>query len=125
MRSVRDILSISLIALLILGSSLVSSTNAAEFKIVVKPDIQAFTPSLITIKLGDEVTWINNSNEEHFLTTPDPLSRGPVSGVENLEIHKKLQPGDRYANLFKEAASYYCFCAIHSDMWGTVTVEKE
>jgi plastocyanin len=125
MQFVRSALFIPLTLLLLSFSSSVSSpAQAAEFKIVVNPGTKAFAPQEITVKLGDQVSWINKSEEEHFLTSAGGRKIEVVPGTEFLLIHQLLNPGDRYTHTFSEADTYYYFCAIHMEMWGTVTVEE-
>lgn len=106
------------------GISVTTHVDVGDFKVAVKPGAKAFTPQVLKIKLGDKVIWVNQSNEEHFLTSAGPTSRHEVSGTESLEIHKLLQPGESYSHNFTQVDTYYYFCAIHMQMWGTVIVEK-
>ena len=76
------------------------------------------------INLGDQVNWINESGEEHYLASAGASSRQIMIGAESLEIHQFLPPGARYTYSFKEPGTYFYFCAIHNQMWGTVVVEK-
>ena len=125
MRSQSHLHSTLLITLLLtFGFGVLSYANAADFQIVVKPGARAFTPQEIKIKLGDKVTWTNKAEEEHFLTSAGPSSIQVVPGTEFLLIHKLLHPGDSYTHTFSEPETYVYFCAIHMQMWGTVTVEK-
>ena len=125
LRSRSHRLSIILLTLLLsIGFGVTSGAGAPDFKISVKPGARAFTPQEIKIKLGDKVSWINEGEEEHFLTSAGPSTKLVVQGTENLEIHKLLRPGESYTHEFAEADTYYYFCAIHMQMWGTVTVER-
>ena len=125
MRSRSRTLFIPLIALaLSMGYGLTEDADAADFEIVVKSGMKAFSPQEIKIKLGDKVTWMNNNQEDHFLTSAGPSSRQVVTSTEKLEIHKLLHPGESYTHSFAEPETYYYFCAIHMQMWGTVLVEK-
>jgi plastocyanin len=110
--------------LLLIGPVVISAAEAADYSVVVKPGLKAFTPQEMKIKLGDKVNWINESEEEHFLTSVGPLSKQMVSSTEELEIHKLLKPGEGYTHSFAKADTYYYFCAIHLQMWGTVIVEE-
>lgn len=110
--------------LLLIGFGAISYAHAAEFRIVVKPGTKAFTPQEIKIKLGDQVIWVNEGQEDHFLTSAGPSSKPFVPRPGDLEIHKLLHQGESYMHSFAEADTYYYFCAIHMQMWGTVIVEK-
>lgn len=75
-----------------------------------------FTPSQITIKEGDTVTWTNNDNIAHTVT--DDLSNvgGPASG--------NIPPGGSYSFTFKDKGSYQYHCNIHPSMRGTIVVQS-
>jgi len=125
MCSLRCKLSIHLITFLLsIGSGVMNDAGAADFRIVVKPGTKAFTPQEIKIKLGDQVIWVNEGQEDHFLTSAGPSSKPFVPRPEDLEIHKLLHQGESYMHSFAESDTYYYFCAIHMQMWGTVIVEK-
>ena len=125
MDSLRRTISLLLITLFLsVGFGVISYADAADFKVVVKPGTKAFTPQEIKIKLGDKVSWVNESGEEHYLTSAGPSSRQTVIGPENLEINQLLPTGASYTHSFKEPETYFYFCAIHTQMWGTVVVEK-
>ena len=125
MRLLSRILSILIVTnLLSIGFEVASYTDAADFKIVVKPGTKAFSPQQIKIKVGDQVIWVNEGQEDHFLTSAGPSSRLEAVNTENLMIHTLIHPGESYARSFTEAETYHYFCAIHNEMWGTVIVEK-
>jgi plastocyanin len=125
MRLLFHTLFIPLITLaLSIGYGLTDDADAADFEIAVKSGTKAFSPQEVKIKLGDKVTWMNKNQEDHFLTSAGPSSKQVVRGTEDLEIHKLLHPGESYTHSFTEPETYYYFCAIHMQMWGTVTVEK-
>ena len=99
----------------------VPSVFAGEAMIVIEQ--HAFAPQVTTIQAGDQVTWSNLDNGEHFLTSSNPMARSVATRVENLEFHQLMSPGDNYSHIFKAPGSYSYFCAIHLGMWGTVVVE--
>ncbi len=73
----------------------------------------AFSPSTITISVGDTVTWRNDDDVAHTVTsdTGDELNSG------------NLSPGETYQNVFNQAGDYPYHCTIHPVMTGTVIVE--
>jgi len=107
-----------------IGVGVVPPADAADFEIVIKQGLKTFMPQAIKIKLGDRVTWTNRDDEDHFLTSAGPATNQTVMGTENLEIHRFLRPGESYTHSFTLTETYYYFCAIHMQMWGTVIVEK-
>jgi len=74
-----------------------------------------FTPSQITVKKGDTVTWTNNDTLTHTVT--DDLSDvgGPASG--------NIAPGSSYSFTFTKTGSFQYHCNIHSSMHGTIVVQ--
>jgi plastocyanin len=75
----------------------------------------AFTPSQISIKKGDTVTWTNNDSVAH--TVVDDLSNvgGPNSG--------EIAPGTTYSFTFNNTGSFQYHCSIHPSMRGTIVVK--
>lgn len=72
----------------------------------------SFSPSNITITVGQKVTWTNNDNISHTVTSTN--SAFTSSG--------NLSPGASYEFTFNTAGSYPYHCSIHPAMTGTVTV---
>lgn len=74
-----------------------------------------FTPSQITVKKGDTVTWTNNDSTAH--TVVDDLSDvgGPSSG--------EIAPGASYSFTFTKTGSFQYHCSIHRSMRGTIVVQ--
>lgn len=98
--------------------------EAGTFKIVITKGSKAFSPQSVNVSVGEKITWVNQDQEDHFLTSAGPLFQGVTGETESLEIHQLLHPGDRFHHSFKEPSTYYYFCAIHMEMWGTVIVRE-
>jgi len=76
----------------------------------------AFTPSALTVTVGQVVTWTNEDDVPHTVTT----SSAPVkfdSGVFN--------KGKSWSYTFTQPGVYQYYCAVHPDMTGTVTVQDK
>lgn len=72
-----------------------------------------FSPSAVTVAVGQTVTWTNDDGGlAHTSTSPD--------GVWNSGT---LQPGDTFSFAFEEAGTFDYACNIHPSMSGTITVE--
>jgi len=92
-----------------------------------------FDPPELTIKLGQTVTWKNDSQMPHTATC-DP-AQNPIakSHPEYIQLpagaepwgSEMLQPGDSYSHTFTVAGEYKYICIPHvmSGMRGTITVE--
>ncbi len=105
----------------ILPFTAVSPASAGEREVVM--EAQAFSPQVMTVRVGDRVTWMNHDTLEHFLTSSGPVSRNVATQVGDLEFHQRMIPGSDYAHSFKGPGVYGYFCAIHMGMWGTIVVE--
>jgi plastocyanin len=97
------------------------TASAGEQTVVI--ETQAFSPQMMTVHVGDRVTWTNRDDTEHFLTSSGPLSRGVATRVEDLEFHQHMIPGSDYTHAFRAPGVYGYFCAIHIGMSGTIVVE--
>ncbi len=73
----------------------------------------AFSPATLTIKEGDTVTWTNNDNAPHTITS-DSDSEIDSSPFEN---------GQTFSHTFSQAGTYKYHCAVHTGMRGEVVVQ--
>ncbi len=76
-----------------------------------------FSPSEVTIGVGDSVTWHNDSSVAHTVT-----SGNPEDGPDGLFDSGLFLSGDTFSHTFTEAGEYQYFCSIHPWMTGTVIV---
>jgi plastocyanin len=75
-------------------------------------DGMSFTPSNVTIKVGDTVQWVNEDKEiPHSSTSDNGFWDSNVLGYQQDFIHT-----------FTEVGTYPYHCRIHSFMRGTVNV---
>lgn len=72
----------------------------------------AFTPSSLTVAAGTKVTWLNNDNVAHTVTSDNALFD---SG--------KVGAGGTYSYTFSTAGTYAYHCTIHPGMTGSITVK--
>lgn len=77
-------------------------------------DILRFSPSTVTIRVGDSVQWVNDTTAPHT-STSDPGDPAPWDGT-------MMKWHDTYTVHFAVAGSYTYSCAIHPNMMGTVIV---
>jgi plastocyanin len=70
-----------------------------------------FSPANVSVPAGTTVTWVNEGNVPHTVTSDDGQFD---SGV--------LMPGDSYTVMFKGKGTITYYCAIHPSMRGSVTV---
>ncbi len=70
----------------------------------------AFSPAVITIKVGDTVTWTEQDSVHHTAT----------GGIFD---SGDLGQGQTYSKTFDKVGTYDYICSYHSSMKGTVIVE--
>jgi plastocyanin len=70
-----------------------------------------FEPADAAIQPGDTITWVNEGNHPHTVTSDD--------GQFDSEV---LNPGDSFMFTFPEAGTFTYHCEIHPSMTGSVTV---
>ncbi|HEX5797323.1 MAG TPA: plastocyanin/azurin family copper-binding protein [Candidatus Saccharimonadales bacterium] len=84
--------------------STVNATNKSE--VAVSADDFVFNPTYLKIKKGTTVTWTNNGQIVHTVTSADT---SPQKGLDS----GNLNNGDTYEFTFNEAGTYEYFCVPH------------
>jgi plastocyanin len=123
----RTSITSTLVALLLLliGAVANPGAEAADRTVVMHPGSETFLPQVITIRVGERVTWANDSRtDDAFVTSSGPVTRQTTVGQDDLEMDAVLHPGTNYTHAFREPGTYYYFCAGHMQMWGTVIVKE-
>jgi nitrite reductase (NO-forming) len=82
---------------------------------------KAFSPNLIRIKAGTTVTWTNNDNNLHTVTSgiPNTANAGEAfdSGLTAL-----IMPTKTYSHKFTNTGESSYFCRVHPTMVGKILV---
>jgi plastocyanin len=78
----------------------------------VKIDNFTFTPKTVTVKAGTTVTWTNQDDEAHTVTSTTKQFKS-----------KPLDTGNNFSFTFTTPGSYQYFCSLHPFMTGTIVVE--
>ena len=89
-----------------------------------------YNPPVISITVGDSVTWYNDDREGHTVTSGEGSGRfgwmsdnfGTPDGYFDSD---RFMPGDSLAFTFEESGTFSYFCTIHRWMEGVVIVESE
>jgi plastocyanin len=71
-----------------------------------------FTPAELTVPVGGTVTWTNNDDAPHTVTSADKIFSSPSINTDG-----------QFTFTFTTAGTYAYFCAIHPFMTGKVTVQ--
>ena len=102
---------IVIICLMILPLTfLTGCTQSNTGKYTVSIDLYAFDPSNITITKGATVTWTNNDQTQHTVT-----SNNFDSG--------RIDPGNTYSHTFNDAGTFIYHCEVHPYMVGIIIVQ--
>jgi 3',5'-cyclic-AMP phosphodiesterase len=72
-----------------------------------------FAPAALTVRAGEEVTWVNEDDAPHTVAGSDPGS--PLKSPA-------LDTGDQYAAKLTQPGTYKYFCSLHPHMTGVVNV---
>lgn len=80
----------------------------------------AFSPNVITVEVGDTVTWTNNDGTMHTVTSG--TSDGAKTNADGTFDSGFLNTGDTFSYTFTEEGEYEYFCMPHPWMRGKVIV---
>ena len=72
----------------------------------------AFTPSVIHVRAGEDVTFVNGDDETHTVTSDTAVFDS-----------RRLGEKQRYVHTFATPGTFPYHCAIHTFMKGTIIVE--
>ena len=98
-----------LLAAVVLFSSAVCAEDATA-----KIDNFTFVPARLTVKAGTTVTWRNEDDIPHTVTSASQLFKS-----------KALDTDDSFSFTFTEPGTYDYFCSLHPRMTGTIVVEPD
>jgi plastocyanin len=79
----------------------------------VKIDNFSFGPATITIPSGTTVTWTNNDDVPHVVSSDD----------NKMFKSKALDTDDRFSFTFTKPGTYNYYCAIHPKMTAKIVVQ--
>ena len=98
-----------LLATVVLFSGAVRAEDATA-----KIDNFTFVPSRLTVRAGTTVTWRNEDDIPHTVTSASQLFKS-----------KALDTDDSFSFTFTEPGTYDYFCSLHPRMTGTIVVEPD
>ena len=76
-----------------------------------------YVPSTITVKKGEQVTWLNDDVAFHSVTS------GLYDNPSDLFDSGHLDPGEKFSITFEDKGVFDYFCTLHPWMDGQVVVE--
>lgn len=104
---------LAMIGVIILGLSILTGRPARADSNSVSIMNYAFSPSTLTVHVGDKVTWTNMDDAPHTVTS----SSGPTT-LSSPTLNK----GDTWSYTFTQPGDYSYYCAVHPNMKGTIHV---
>ena len=90
-----------------------SSGDNSASGATVKIDNFSFGPATITIPAGSTVTWTNNDDVPHVVTSDDG----------KMFKSKALDTDDHFSFTFAKPGTYNYYCAIHPKMTAKIVVQ--
>jgi plastocyanin len=96
----------------LLAGPAVMAAPAGGADTAVKIDNFTFTPQRVNVKAGTTVTWANQDDIPHTVTSATKAFRS-----------KALDTDDKFSFTFTTAGVYEYFCSLHPHMTGTIVVE--
>lgn len=81
----------------------------------------AFSPSVIVIKRGTEITWTNEDNTGHKIAYNINNRENPLPELGS----KILTKGQSYVFMFTKPGTYDYYCDLHPFMKGTIIVTEQ
>jgi len=109
---------LGLAAIAVAAFALTSGTRAipavgASDKPEIKIDNFSFGPATITVPAGTTVTWTNNDDVPHVVTSDD----------NKMFKSKALDTDDHFSFTFTKPGTYKYYCAIHPKMTAKIVVQ--
>ena len=96
------------------------TTVSIVFGASVPSNGESFSPESVVTTVGSMVTWKNNDNSPHTVTSGVVEKNSPkADGKFDSGI---LQPGDSFPFVFDTAGEYPYYCMLHPYMTGKVTI---
>lgn len=95
----------------------VPSANAADIQINLANGLR-FNPWASTVHIGDTVTFLNDSHEEHIVKSIDPFNTAGPKNISNFLAGKKAGAahGDSFSIKFDTPGLFPYFCSIHAKL---------
>jgi plastocyanin len=125
MRLMRIALAALVVAALVVLTACAGIPNPPGDNKVTIADLK-FIPSTIEVERGSTVTWTNNDQTAHTVTSddfPDPSLPPTTTVPAGAFSSKPLDPGDSFSHTFDKPGKYPYHCQIHTYLKGEVIVK--
>jgi plastocyanin len=91
-----------------------SASIKSSKQLMVAIDNFKFTPSALSVSVGDTITWVNRDDVPHTATSKDD----PAAFDS-----KALDTDDKFSFTFTKPGTYKYYCKVHTHMTGSITVK--
>jgi LPXTG-motif cell wall-anchored protein len=116
LRTLSALVAAGILVVVVAGPALAASVSVVD---------NAFGPKVVTIRVGESVTWTDSGNNPHSVTS----DTGAFDSSPNCptQIPSCLQKGESYTHAFSSVGTYPYHCKIHGaaggiGMSGTIVV---
>ena len=92
---------------------LLTPIAVANVKIIPKNGHYVFDPAMLTVKVGTQVVWTNDSNAPHTVTSDTGVFNTPPD---------YLLPNQTFKVIFTKPGTYTYYCNFHLYMKGVIVV---
>jgi plastocyanin len=82
---------------------------------------KAFLPNPLKIKVGTTVTWTNDDNNLHTVTSGAPSAANAGEAFDS-GLTALIMPAKTYSHKFTNAGEFSYFCRVHPTMIGKLVV---
>lgn len=93
------------------------TTNAKDVSVTIK-DLR-FNPPKLIVEPGTTVTWTNDDNTVHT------VSSDATSGPTSFKASEFLDPGKSFSHKFEQPGDYKYHCDVHPYLMGEVIVRNK
>jgi len=121
----------------IVNSSALEFTNSIPFGAynpqLDTPTEEWYSPSVMYVNVGDTITWTNDDQEGHTVTSGDSAGRfgwmsqkdGGFGKADGIFDSGRFMPNESWSYTFDTAGIFNYYCVIHPWMDGVVVVEQK
>src|SRR5512147_2001448 len=123
LRFVRSRKAIAVVIAVLLVLALLVPVSAAladrpSTHVVTVPEEDRFDPFVMTIKAGEQVTWVNNDTDDHTIVSDDFFTTSNNKGVNTLLPGTDSNGGNpgKVTLRFRKAGVFVYYCRFHSHL---------
>ena len=97
------------------------------------PTDEWYSPSVMYVNVGDTITWTNDDQEGHTVTSGESSGRfgwmsqkeGGFGKPDGIFDSGRFMPNESWSYTFDDAGTFRYYCVIHPWMEGVIVVEQK